>query len=206
MIVTDEAGVSEAVGKLGYQELLEQADQTIASLRANSETVLDLPRIDDLEYFGAKLAATRGLQEPQAAVREFWDKHSALAIELGVPAPDAAQLYRLHKRLIQEESNEAVTALGMMATYSGSALVAADSQAVNAWRTAAIKELCDVLFVALGAAVALGVDLELPFQEVCRSNMSKFAEGWNAGFDGGKLVKGPGYSPANLAAVLDGLV
>jgi predicted HAD superfamily Cof-like phosphohydrolase len=61
--------------------------------------------------------------------------------------------------------------------------------------------LADLLVVVYGAAVEMGVDLEPVFAEVHRSNMSK-----NGGKDsGGKILKGPGFTPPDLAKVLRAL-
>jgi predicted HAD superfamily Cof-like phosphohydrolase len=61
-----------------------------------------------------------------------------------------------------------------------------------------IDALADILVVTYGTAVELGVDLEPIFAEVHRSNMSK-----DGGRDaGGKILKGPSYSPPDLRRVL----
>ncbi len=61
-----------------------------------------------------------------------------------------------------------------------------------------VDALADLLVVVYGAAVELGVDLEPVFAEVHRSNMSK-----NGGKDaGGKILKGPGWSPPDIAGCL----
>jgi predicted HAD superfamily Cof-like phosphohydrolase len=58
--------------------------------------------------------------------------------------------------------------------------------------------LADLLVVVYGAAVEMGVDLEPVFAEVHRSNMSK-----NGGKDaGGKILKGPGFSPPDVLKVI----
>ncbi len=58
--------------------------------------------------------------------------------------------------------------------------------------------LADILVVTYGTAVELGIDLEPVFAEVHRSNMSK-----NGGRDaGGKVLKGPGYSPPDILRTL----
>lgn len=61
-----------------------------------------------------------------------------------------------------------------------------------------VDALADILVVTYGAAVEMGVDLEPVFAEVHRSNMSK-----NGGKDaGGKILKGPGFSPPDIVAEL----
>lgn len=61
-----------------------------------------------------------------------------------------------------------------------------------------VDALADILVVTYGTAVEMGVDLEPIFAEVQRSNMSK-----NGGKDaGGKILKGPGFSPPDLAPIL----
>lgn len=61
-----------------------------------------------------------------------------------------------------------------------------------------VDALADILVVTYGTAVELGVDLEPVFAEVHRSNMSK-----DGGKDaGGKVLKGPGFSPPDLRRVL----
>ncbi len=58
--------------------------------------------------------------------------------------------------------------------------------------------LADILVVTYGTAVEMGVDLEPVFAEVHRSNMSK-----DGGQDaGGKIMKGPNFSPPDLLRVL----
>jgi|SRR5271165_4477122 len=61
--------------------------------------------------------------------------------------------------------------------------------------------LGDLMYVILGYAVAHGIDLEPIFQEVHRSNMSKFIDGHRR--ENGKWIKGPSYSPANLQPIIE---
>lgn len=58
----------------------------------------------------------------------------------------------------------------------------------------------DLLYVVLGAAVACGIEIEPIFREIHRSNMSKFVDGIRR--SDGKWLKGPSYTPANLAPIL----
>jgi predicted HAD superfamily Cof-like phosphohydrolase len=63
-----------------------------------------------------------------------------------------------------------------------------------------VDALADILVVTYGTAIEMGVDLEPVFAEVQRSNMSK-----NGGRDaGGKVLKGPGFSPPDIAGALRG--
>ncbi|MBI5878656.1 MAG: nucleotide pyrophosphohydrolase [Chloroflexi bacterium] len=100
-----------------------------------------------------------------------------------IPAPDAVRL-RLH--LIEEEAAEF--------RLSSEAGHLADS----------IKELCDLLYVVLGAANAYGIDIEPFFDEVHRSNMTKLWPGGEVRKNAlGKVIKPPTYSPADIERILD---
>jgi len=70
-------------------------------------------------------------------------------------------------------------------------------------KTRLLKELADLQYVLSGTAVALGLPLDIAFNRVHKSNMSKL------NFDGkplvrsdGKILKGPDYIPP----VMDDLV
>lgn len=66
--------------------------------------------------------------------------------------------------------------------------------------------LTDILYVTYGAGHAYGIDLDKCFQEVQRSNMSKFGpNGEVYKNDDGKVIKGPNYSEPDLAGVLNEL-
>ena len=60
--------------------------------------------------------------------------------------------------------------------------------------------IADVIVVVAGTAAAYGIDLDAVFAEVHRSNMSKVADGLKD--EGGKIIKGPNYSPPDIAGVL----
>lgn len=71
---------------------------------------------------------------------------------------------------------------------------------------ASIKELCDLLYVTVGTANAMGIDLEPFFAEVHRSNMSKvWPDGTVHRNEFGKIIKPPTYSPADIQSVLSDL-
>lgn len=61
--------------------------------------------------------------------------------------------------------------------------------------------LADLSYVSEGTAVATGIDMEPVHAEVHRSNMSKFIDGHRDA--SGKWIKGPSYSPANLAPIIE---
>lgn len=84
----------------------------------------------------------------------------------------------LRRRLLTEEYREYLTAAD-----------AADTVAVA-------DALADMVYVIYGTALHYGIDLDAVIAEVHRSNMTK------TGHDGGKAIKGPGYQPPDLAAVL----
>jgi len=63
--------------------------------------------------------------------------------------------------------------------------------------------LADLMYVVLGTAVELGINMAPVFAEVHRSNMSKLgANGQPVTREDGKTLKGPNYSPPNLTDVL----
>lgn len=59
----------------------------------------------------------------------------------------------------------------------------------------------DLLVVVLGTAVACGIDIQPVWDEIHRSNMSKFIDGYRR--EDGKWMKGQSYSPANLAPIIE---
>lgn len=62
-----------------------------------------------------------------------------------------------------------------------------------------IDALCDLLYVTIGGAVAMGLDLTEMFEEVHRSNMQKLGGKTN---EFGKTEKPRGWKPPNLRAML----
>ena len=95
----------------------------------------------------------------------------------------------LRVRLIKEEMNEFRDASSL---YSG------DKHLVEV-----ADALGDLLYVVYGAAVSYGIDLEPVFNEIHRSNMSKLWPDGTAHRDtGGKVIKSPEYSPANLLPII----
>jgi predicted HAD superfamily Cof-like phosphohydrolase len=66
--------------------------------------------------------------------------------------------------------------------------------------------LADMVYVIYGTALAHGIDLDAVLAEVHRSNMSKLgADGKPIRRDDGKVMKGPAFSPPNIAGLLGGV-
>lgn len=61
--------------------------------------------------------------------------------------------------------------------------------------------IADSLVVIIGTACAFGIDIQPVFDEVMRSNMTKFVDGYRR--DDGKWIKGPSYTPANIKPILE---
>ena len=67
--------------------------------------------------------------------------------------------------------------------------------------------LADIVYVAYGAAVTYGIDLDAALAEVHRANMSKLdGSGRPVLRDDGKVAKSDRYRPPDLAGVLDAQV
>lgn len=117
-------------------------------------------------------------------VREF---HKAYSCAIA-PKPTnklTPQLLIIRKRLIDEEHKELVEAME-----------AEDMENIA-------KELCDLLYVVYGTALAYGIDVDECFREVHASNMSKLGpDGKPIYREDGKVLKGPHYRPPSLKRVL----
>lgn len=61
----------------------------------------------------------------------------------------------------------------------------------------------DLLYVVIGTAVSMGIDIDKVFEEIHRSNMSKVWRGIGVVKDAfGKVIKPVDYSPVNLTEAL----
>jgi len=119
---------------------------------------------------------------PGKAVREF---HRTF----GMPTPElpgwVEERLELRMTLIEEEENEFREAVE------------------NKDLSNAIKEACDVIYVYAGFLIEMGVDPDVAFDEVHRSNMSKVWEDGTVKFrEDGKVLKPPTYSPADIDGVV----
>lgn len=115
---------------------------------------------------------------------------------VGGAAPDApttpeAATLRLRQTLIREEYEEVAAAFEQALAAQGA------GEAVDSVPLA--HELADLLYVAYGGLVELGVDGDAVFAEVHRANMEKTRGPRRAD---GKQLKPPGWQPANVAGVI----
>lgn len=123
------------------------------------------------------------------------------------PLVAPVDVLELRVKLIAEELCEfaeavAITMAAVSTRESSNAVFAKrlDSNTAEVDLVKAYDAILDLLVVVIGAAVALGLDIEPGWQEVHRSNMSKFLDGYRR--EDGKWVKGPSYSPAELKPIL----
>lgn len=98
----------------------------------------------------------------------------------------------LRARLVLEEAAEFVEAAEELATVPGQDTLAAFA-----------KELADVVYVAYGAAVQSGIDLDAALELVHASNMTKVWEDGTVKLrEDGKVLKPPTYRAPDLSGVV----
>lgn len=116
--------------------------------------------------------------DPQSAVRKFHETFGCTSNYKTTELPAATRLLRAS--LVAEEAAEFTRACA-----KNDMIGIADG-------------IADLLYVTYGAAVAFGMDAKSLFEEVHKSNMTKTP----ARDSSGKVLKGPSYTPPNLAKVL----
>lgn len=116
-------------------------------------------------------------------VREFTE-----AMGQPVDVAPTRSLLSLRSKLIYEETTEV--------------LVELESQELD--KAALTKELSDLLYVVYGTAITFGLPLDVVFNRVHQSNMSKLVDGKPLYREDGKVLKGPNYKPPMLDDLFDG--
>lgn len=119
-------------------------------------------------------------------VREFHETYGQPVLEF--PSLDDPGLSELRTELLDEELNELCAAIAM-------------KDAVGV-----LDALTDLQYVLDGAYLSLGLHRwkDAALAEVHRSNMSKLgADGKPIRREDGKILKGPNYTPPDLAKVLN---
>lgn len=121
-----------------------------------------------------------------------------------VPMIPSLEIRTLRAKLVLEEALETVNALGLEAHSDWELL---DSDLI---KFSPIKEgpdlikladgCADIKVVTVGTEIACGINGKPIFEEVMRSNMTKFIDGHMR--EDGKWQKGPSYEPPNLEPIL----
>jgi len=122
------------------------------------------------------------MRKEQEMVREFMIKAGQECPVYPTLEP-SERIKELRIRLIDEELDELTEAME------------------DCDRIGVADAIGDLLVVVLGTAVAYGFDIEPIFNEIHRSNMSKFIDGYKRA--DGKWIKGPSYSPACLQPIIE---
>lgn len=125
-----------------------------------------------------------------------------------VPTEPSAEVRLLRAKLILEEAQETIIALGCrIALIEGDdnfSLEAAIDECQPFIMTEVIDGVCDLSVVGIGTLSAMGVP-DLPFiREVDANNLAKFKPGHSLREDG-KLQKPPGHKPPDLRRILESL-
>ena len=111
----------------------------------------------------------------------------------------------LRAKLILEEAFELINeGLGIGVANFGHFLKPDDFNYVITGEADPVESMdgaCDLFWTAVGGvSIVFGADLNSVLDEVDRSNQSKFIDGHRR--EDGKWIKGPSYSPADIAKVL----
>ncbi|WP_168217974.1 acyltransferase domain-containing protein [Occultella kanbiaonis] len=143
-------------------------------------------------------------RDPEVLVDEF---HRVYAMPLSGGAPDVARpRVPMRLALVAEELAELVQAVYGDAAAAELEAAFARAEALDDGRrdtVATADALGDLVYVVYGMAIECGIPLEHVLAEIHRSNLSKLgADGLPILREDGKILKGPAYTPPDLAAVL----
>jgi len=136
----------------------------------------------------------------QSAFEKLSEFHDAGAIKrTGMRRPHFAHLdisskvaiLELREALVKEETEEFLEALD---EYTDA--LCSDTE-VESCRQHLVKEICDALYVLIGTAVDLDIDIARAFSRVHDNNMKKIQNATVR--DDGKLVKDPKHPPVDLS-------
>ena len=142
--------------------------------------------------------------DPEALVRRFHHVYG-LPVRTDGPGLERESL-TMRMSLIAEEFAELVGAVygaGARARVEAAYTRAVADDDGERDTAAAADALADLVYVVYGMALETGIDLAAVLAEVQRSNMSKLgADGRPVYREDGKVLKGPGYFPPDVAGVL----
>lgn len=118
---------------------------------------------------------------PYFYVLEFHEKFG-----LDINSDDSMDLRELRYELLSEETDEVYGSL--------------------IWHEEPLedvaKELADLVYVAYGTAIALGINLDEALRRVHESNMTKLVDGKPVLRPDGKVLKGPHYQAPDMEGVV----
>ena len=138
-----------------------------------------------------------GVNEHQNMVRRF---HEVYKLPHADKPTSAIVRRALRCNLIYEELQELGEALACTRHWDSGNFIEGFG---NVNMVEAADAIADLMYVVLGTAVELGINIEPIFEEVHRSNMSKLDEAGQPIFrEDGKILKGPNYSPPDIAPLL----
>ncbi len=129
---------------------------------------------------------------PQTNFEKIIDFHTALEATPTAPTIPHPDTLALRCTLIQEEYREVMEAFAALNGEMGTAVDLAPLA----------HELADLLYVVYGTFATLGINADAVYAEVHRANMEKLSGPRRAD---GKLLKPPGWQPANVRSILQQL-
>ena len=190
IVVLDAMRWQWITGHWGREKLRDENGRTV--MRANSVGTFDVASEEEAELIRMAPEAIH-----QQRVREFHAK-------FGQPIGERPQFSRpeLRASLNLEEAIE--SAVGLVGTVRALELLFELARKHHAERkqpdmVETADGLCDMIYVALGCAVEMGIDLAPLFEEVHATNMAKV----NGPVRGdGKILKPEGWQPPQIAKLL----
>jgi len=145
-----------------------------------------------------RLNMVGSLAVAQKSVKDF---HERFAFEIGrAPEVPPAHVLDIGLKLIREEAGEVHRACGfneLGVDLRNNPLRTCEADVVKI-----AHELSDLVFVALGLATRCGIDLSPVFDAVARANLEKSGPDGPVYRDDGKLLKPPGWKPADVASII----
>ena len=121
------------------------------------------------------------------ALEKLKEAHALYGHPVGTASFLEPKELQLRLRLIDEERDELWKAIGEYLIGEGG-------------RKEIYKELGDLLYVVLGFAVTFGIPLDVVFDRIHKSNMSKVGDDGKPIYrEDGKVIKGPNYRPPDLS-------
>jgi len=179
-------------------------DGWIGTIRRDDPREPAAPWDGPADPVAATATAAPSPRDPEALVRQF---HETYALPVVTDAPEVDR-DRIHMRmaLVAEELAELVEAV--YGEQAGAEISAAFTRAVAADdgtrdTVEAADALGDLVYVVYRMALECGIPLDAVLAEIQASNLSKLGDDGKPIYrEDGKVLKGPGYFPPDIAKVL----